>query len=151
MGSIIYSFLSESLLLDPSLVGRRFEGIADKALAIELNRYREFCLKHLDVLSEEVEPESGKLKIYAGSEASPRLLRQGAFYLDAVILQDPLFALTEPEHRVTAVWSKAFDMPRREGVDRGAIAIAAQQLVDSHAILTHRSGFCGIQQAGRQF
>jgi hypothetical protein len=130
MGSIIYSFLNDSLLFDPGLIDSKYADIADKALTIELRRYREFCLQHWSELSEEVAAEDGMLHLFAGSRANTRLLKQGALYFDAVILADPLFEQTEPEQDGASAWASVTGVPHRQGLDRPAIASAAKQLLD---------------------
>jgi hypothetical protein len=43
MGSRTFDFLTESFLLDDSLIGE-FRGIPESEIVGELKRYREFCL-----------------------------------------------------------------------------------------------------------
>lgn len=126
MGSILYTHLNDSLLLDKSLIADKFRSVSDSGLQIAMRQYREFCIAHLDDLIEEVAPEQGKLRLYVGDVADQRLLKQGAFYLDTVILSDPLFRLSEPEHESHGVWSQALDMPKPQRLDRSALVDAVE-------------------------
>lgn len=137
MGSIIYGHLNDSLLLDESLFADQFQGISDVALQIALKQYRDFCIANLDELLEEVSPEAGKLRLFAGENADERILKQGAFYLDTVIMADPLFKLTQPDHEVTSAWSKAFDMPNRERLDRDGVVQAAKTLLSCRSLVAN--------------
>lgn len=47
MGSYAYDYLNDSLLLDSTLVTRRYSGVSDAVLELELIKYREYCLKVL--------------------------------------------------------------------------------------------------------
>jgi hypothetical protein len=128
MGSIIYDHLNSSLLLDTSLIASQFHGVSESELCQALQQYRDFCISHFDQLLEEVSPEAGKLRLYIGGFADQRILKQGAFYLDTVIMSDPLFKLTEPEHKISSVWSKAMGMPHSHELNRGEVTQAARIL-----------------------
>jgi hypothetical protein len=96
MGSILYNFLSESFLLDARLVDEHYSSISEQELQSELNRYREFCLGHVKDLLEEVTGPSTALRLFGGKSFQRiETLKQSAFYLDAVVLPDPLFPLTQ--------------------------------------------------------
>ena len=129
MGSIIYSHLNDSLLLDKSLIASQFHGVSDIELHSSLKQYRDFCIAHFDELLEEVSPEAGKLRLFVGESADQRILKQGAFYLDTVIISDPLFKLTETDHKITSAWSKAFDMPNPDRLNRSKVVQAAKTLL----------------------
>jgi len=135
MGSIIYSHLNDSLLLDESLIADQFRSVSDVALKIALKQYREFCIAHLDDLLEEVAPQEGKLRLYVGDAADQRILKQGAFYLDTVILADPLFTMTEPDHESQRVWSKALEMPTPQRLNRRELLDAAKMLLSCRPLV----------------
>lgn len=135
MGSIIYGHLNGSLLLDESLIADQFQGVSDIALQLALKQYRDFCLANLDELLEEVSPEAGELRLFVGENADERILKQGAFYLNTVIMADPLFQLTRPDHEFTSAWSKAFDMPIPERLDRNRVVQAAKTLLSCRSLV----------------
>lgn len=135
MGSIIYSHLNNSLLLDKSLIVDHFKGVSDAALHLALKQYRDFCIANFDELLQEVSPEAGKLRLFMGEHADEAVLKQGAFYLDSVIVTDPLFKLTRPDHEVTSAWIKAFDMPSPKRLDRNEVAQAARTLLSCRSLV----------------
>lgn len=137
MGSIIYGHLNDSLLLDESLIAAQFQGVSDVALQLALKQYRDFCIANLDELLEEVSPEAGKLRLFVGENADERILKQGAFYLDTVIMADPLFNLTRPDHEATSAWSRAFDMPNPESLDRRGVVKAAKTLLSCRSLVAN--------------
>lgn len=129
MGSIIYNHLNDSLLLDKSLIDDQFHGVSEAELVLALKQYREFCIAHFDDLLAEVSPESGEIRLFIGENTDDRLLRQGAFYLHAVILTDPLFKLTEPKHEYSSTYSKAFNLPTKTVINREELVKAAKKLL----------------------
>jgi hypothetical protein len=137
MGSIIYGHLNDSLLLDKSLIANQFQGVSDVALQIALKQYRDFCIANLDELLEEVSPEAGKLRLFVGDNVDERILKQGAFYLDTVIMADPLFNLTRPDHEATSAWSKAFGMPTPERLGRNKVVQAARTLLSCRSLVAN--------------
>lgn len=136
MGSIIYGHLNDSLLLDKRLIASQFQGVSDLALQTALKRYRDFCISNFDELLEEVSPEPGKLRLFVGDSSDERVLKQGAFYLDTVILADPLIMLTTPDHEASSVWSKVLGMPSQDGPDRKKIVQAAKKLLNCQSLVT---------------
>lgn len=135
MGSIIYGYLSQSVLLHEPSVRRRFSGIPEEELRKALQQYREFCIQHLAELAEQVRPQAGRLRLFPGSMATPQLLKQAAWYLDTVVLSDPLFSLTEQEHPFTAAMLAATpELPTRR-FDRDAIARAAAELIAHRSLV----------------
>jgi hypothetical protein len=137
MGSIIYSHLNESLLLDKSLIAAQFQGVSDAELKHALEQYREYCISNFNELLEEVSPEAGKLRLFVGENASEKLLKQGALYLDRVIMADPLFALTQPEHETTSAWSKVLKIQPTESLDRNKIVKAVKILLSSRSLVAN--------------
>ena len=137
MGSIIYNHLNESLLLDKSLIAAQFQGVSDAELKHALEQYREYCISNFNELLEEVSPEAGKLRLFVGENASEKLLKQGALYLDRVIMADPLFALTQPEHEITAAWSKVLKFQPSESLDRNKIVKAVKILLSCRSLVAN--------------
>jgi hypothetical protein len=96
MGSILYDFLNESPLLDPSMIDEMYSLISENDLRSELDRYRSHCIAHFNDLLAEIGGEQMSLRLFAGKPFR-RIdsLKQAAFYLDAVVLPDPLFPHTQ--------------------------------------------------------
>lgn len=96
MGSRIFDFLTESFLLDDSLVRQGFRDVSDSEIVGELKRYREFCLSVAPELDVEIltGPKSN-LRLFSGiKHVGLDLLKQTTFYVHQHILYDPLFELT---------------------------------------------------------
>ncbi|WP_180132493.1 hypothetical protein [Rhodoferax sp. BLA1] len=137
MGSILYSHLNESLLLDKSLIAAQFQGVSDAELKNALKQYREFCIANFDELLEEVSPEAGKLRLFVGENADEKVLKQGALYLDTVIMADPLFELAQPDHEMTLAMSRALDMPPSKDLDRKKVVKAVKTLLSCRSLVAN--------------
>jgi hypothetical protein len=128
MGSRTYDFLSESLLFDESLISDQFRTVPDDELRKELQRYREFCLAHVDELERELHRDSSALKLFSANEKLHlNFLLQSAFYVQQYVLPDPLFALTYEKGSIHKSYDKLFGMPDK-GIDKREITGIARYL-----------------------
>lgn len=126
MGSILYDYLNDRLLLDASLIRDRFASVPDAELWQELQLYREFCLGRAGDLLAEIRAGEGKLRLFGGHTfQSDRRLRQAALYLDTVVLPDPLFELSRIPSEHASAMAQFLKMPQRDDLDRERIAKAA--------------------------
>lgn len=135
MGSIIYGHLNDSVLLDGRLIEAQYRGLSDVQLGAALQEYRDFCIARLDELLEEVAPQEGRLRLFVGEDVDERILRQGAFYLDTVIMADPLFKFTWREDEMASALSSSFGMARDVSLDRNGIAEAAKELLSCRPLV----------------
>jgi hypothetical protein len=98
MGTVLFDYLADSIFFDEQALS----AAKDDELAGELARYRDFTFENLDELSREVYARQSATKIFtgAGRPIDLKLLKQGAFYIEQFVLDDPLFRLTAigPEH-----------------------------------------------------
>lgn len=96
MGSVIYDFLTESLLFDDKLISDEFRCVDERLLLKSLEDYRDFVLSSLPAIEEEAKEDRSSTKIFSGSPRTGLdLLKQAAFYVHKFIIPDPLFPLTE--------------------------------------------------------
>ncbi|MNX31985.1 hypothetical protein D3C86_621840 [compost metagenome] len=134
-GLIIYSYLNESLLLDKSLIAVQFHGISEAELQRALQNYRDFCISNFDELLTEISPEDGRLRLFAGENVDERVLKQRAFYLDAIVVSDPLCSLAKPPHELASGFMEALHLPNQKAIDRKALAQAAKTLVSCRTLV----------------
>lgn len=137
MGSIIYSHLNNSLLLDKSLIAAEFHGVSEQELEDALKDYRDFCIKNFNELLEELSPEAKQTRLYVGKNVDSRLLKQGAFYLDTVIISDPLIELTRPDDGYSRAWSHMLKIPAPERIDRKKITDATKTLLSHRGLVAN--------------
>lgn len=98
MGSILFDFLTESVLFDPRHLKDQYVGLTDIEIGAVLRLYREFCLSHRDELIAEAVGTKSGFHVFPGTHSiSPNLLKQSALYVERYVLSDPLFPLTEQE------------------------------------------------------
>ena len=98
MGTKLFDYLHESIFFDAAAVSTGFSSVSEDDLRTELTRYRDFALANLDDLLHEIYACQSTTKIFTGVRRHRDdidLLKQGAFYIEQVVLDDPLFQLTK--------------------------------------------------------
>lgn len=131
MGSYVYDYLNDSLLLDNILVARLYQGISDLTLEKELVRYREYCLKVLPEVRNDVKTSNGALSCMATDTMSHiSQLKQAALYLEEAIVSDPIFKLTDFRTASTEAMTSFMGMALTSRIDRRELAKAAIRLIE---------------------
>ncbi|GIU32893.1 hypothetical protein [Shewanella sp. MBTL60-112-B2] len=130
MGSYIYDFLNDSLILDTSLISRDYQGISEKRLVQELSRYRTFSIMQIPFVSYDIRDNQGKLSS-TGSEffANDLMLKRAALYMDQIVLPDPIFPFTMPPHEQSEVFSQMLGFKQDGSIDRVKLAFYANQII----------------------
>lgn len=84
MGTKLFDYLGDSVLLDDHALSTEFAAITEDDLRMELARYREFALANLNELLAEVYACQSATKIFTGVRRPIELdlLKQGAFYIE---------------------------------------------------------------------
>ncbi|SDG19138.1 hypothetical protein SAMN04244560_01932 [Thermoanaerobacter thermohydrosulfuricus] len=103
MSNLIFDYLTESVLVDPRAIENGFSSFSNNDLEIELMKYRNYILKILHVLIDEIKGAQRNLSVQVESLETKlpdqRLLKQFALYMDKVIIDDPLFKLSRPDSK----------------------------------------------------
>lgn len=82
MGSILYDFLTDSFLFHEDAIENNFNSFTENEIKSELRRYREFILKNIGTLEEEIINHGSELKVLSSSREIPyHYLKQSAFYI----------------------------------------------------------------------
>jgi hypothetical protein len=129
MGSLLFDFLTESLLFKPDLIDEQFAGIDDKDLSAELQRYREYCLSHReDLVAEAVGTRTG-FRVFPGLDDVPlRHLKQTSLYVERYVLADPLFPFTEHETETARVMRSYLGHSNPHGINKAELAETLRRL-----------------------
>ena len=131
MGSVIYEFLTESLLFDEALIEENFLSIPESELQAEVDRYREFSVTRMKELIEEVHNTEGGLKVFGAEDYfSIAQLKQTALYLDQVIIPDPIFPYSYRKSDASKTMSQFLGMERGDAIDKRRIAEAVTIMKD---------------------
>jgi len=127
MGSPLYNFLTESFLLDSEHIEDGYDKFSDDELRQELDRYRDHALSEAPVPSDF---EQLDLRVSAGTNTvSLDKLKQGALYVEQVVVDDPLFRLTHRQSEIARVSSQALGFEKDpDRVDRRRLVAAASYL-----------------------
>ena len=129
MGSVIYDFLNDSFLFDETHQGKNYSSISESELRTELENYRDFALGNVSLVHEEIKCDSYQLKIFGAKEYfSVERLMQTAFYLDQIILPDPIFPFSHSESDISKTISQYLGMSKKDTIDRKSLAIEAKKM-----------------------
>lgn len=125
MGTKLFDYLADSIFFDEQALSTA----RDQDLAAELARYREFTLANLNELLREVYACESATKIFTGLRrpADLDLLKQGAFYIEQFVFDDPLFRLTKTSTEQGKVMSEYLGM-RGDSPLQPRVATAAASL-----------------------
>jgi len=104
---LVYSFLKDSFLFNDSFIVNSYFKISEKEIEKELENYRNFILKNINTLYEEVTINANQIKIFNIDNSIDLLkIKQMSFYLDQVIITDSLFEMTTPINSVQNTFSE---------------------------------------------
>ncbi|MCC6586997.1 MAG: hypothetical protein IT168_09930 [Bryobacterales bacterium] len=128
MGSILFDFLTESLLFQERNLHDSYSGIAEADLLRALQEYRQFCISNQDELVAEAVRGDKCFTLFPGMHPVPlQVLKQSALYVERYVLTDPLFMLTRVGHSTEQELRSHFGGMRKE-VDRQEVARAVLTL-----------------------
>lgn len=129
MGSILFDFLTESVLFDPTHLEDEYRNLPDKEIEEILQRYREFCLSHREELVAEAVGKNSGFRVFPGTHLpDPRLLKQSALYVERYVLSDPLFPLSQTERSYDRTMRSYFGHDDPHRLDRTRLAAAVKEL-----------------------
>jgi hypothetical protein len=129
MGSILFDFLTESVLFESDHLEDKYVALPDRELTEALQGYRDFCLSHREELIAEAVGTRSGLRVFPGTHwVDPNLLKQSALYVERFILSDPLFPLTEQEKPSNRAMRSYLGHENPHRLDRARLAEAVAQL-----------------------
>lgn len=131
MGSYVYEYLNDSLILDSSLFLNLYRGVSDRELEKELITYRECCLKALPDIRSELKATDGTVSCMATDTmvCIPKL-KQAALYLEEAVVADPIFKLTDFRTSHTDTIMAFMGMSSIPKINRQELAKAAIKLIE---------------------
>lgn len=130
MGSFIYNFLNDSLLLDQSLIRDNYRTISNDRLIQELVSYRSFCIQNMPQIVSEIKADSSKLSCLGGDGLSDlSSLKRSALYLEQMVLPDPIFPFTEEESQISKTMSEYLGLKKSSVIDKVSLARAAEKII----------------------
>ncbi|KFI11373.1 hypothetical protein IX95_14960 [Vibrio sp. B183] len=136
MGSYVYDYLNDSLLLDSTLVTRFYSGLSDAVLEQELIKYREYCLKVLPAIRDAVKSNGVVSCLATDTLSHTSHLKQAALYLEEAVVADPVFELTDFRTQATEALTSFMGMASTPKVDRQKLAKAAVRLIELRPLVS---------------
>lgn len=129
MGSVAYNFLADSFLFNQSYIDNQYKNISENELKQELKNYRDFLLTNLTESEREILNNPSNLKLYTGTtQPLLSLLTQSAFYLDQVVITDPLFPFTHEMSETAQTINTFFGIKQENTLNRTRLLNAVKYL-----------------------
>lgn len=129
MGSVVFDFLNDSFLFDIALQNDNYSSVSEDDLKKELGRYREYTLSNVGSIHGEITAIDYQLRVFGAQDYfSVAHLMQTAFYLDQVVLLDPILPFSRTESGVSKSMSQFLGMERNDNIDRNSLAKAAVKM-----------------------
>jgi len=126
MSKIIYNYLTESELFNPSNLDDNFKKYTDIEVKTALESYRNYVLANWDIIIKEIIDQSSELSVQTESLnhflPSEQLLKQLATYMDQIIINDPVFDLTHVPSKLSDDWSELLGLNKNHVIDRNKLS-----------------------------
>ncbi|MBN7576343.1 hypothetical protein C1H57_15150 [Clostridium sp. 2-1] len=124
MSNLLYDFLVSSELFNDNYIEEEYSKLSDKDLIKILTDYREYVLNCKE-LKEELINQDSKLSIQMESFnkflPNEELLKQLAFYMDKIIINDPIFQMTNLKNEQSKVMNNYLGLKEQKVIDRKAL------------------------------
>lgn len=130
MGSYVYDYLNDSILFDVTLIKTCYFGVSEERLLSELHQYRQYCIMHLPQIAYDIQQHQSSLScLGVKGFDSEQELKRAALYMDQMVLPDPIFPFSLPDHELSEVFSIAVGLERKKMIDRIALAESALYVI----------------------
>jgi hypothetical protein len=127
VGSLLYDFLNESVLYQESSLSDNYRTLSEAELRAELEKYRTYVVSNIGELLEEIAESQGGIQLYSPNAINDiPSLTQFAFYLDRIVLPDPIFPFTEPRSDIADSFKKFMGGEEEDHVNREELAAAVR-------------------------
>ena len=136
MSQIIYNFLKESFLYDNKLIEKEYSSITDIEIKNEFKKYREYILKNISKLHDEITLYANQIKIFNVDKLIDfTKIRQMSFYLDQVIVSDPLFKVCTPSNLHQDIFSEYLGVTKDNSFSRKELIKVIKNFKDSEILV----------------
>lgn len=119
MSQIIYDFLKDSFLYDDKFIKNQYSLVSEVEIKNEFTKYRNYILKNMSKLHEEITLYANQIKIFSIDKFIDfSKIRQMSFYLDQVIISDPLFKIATPSSLTQDVFSEYLGVKKESMINK---------------------------------
>ncbi len=137
MSHINYDFLVDSLFWGQGLENN-YSDYSDDDIHNELTAYRKHVLNNIESIRSEILEDKRKIKVTVesfGNRPNEDTLKQLALYMDCVLIDDPLFRMTEPRSKSTEVMSRYLGMKSEGHIDRATLVAAINYMKNNTRLI----------------
>ncbi|WP_044418986.1 hypothetical protein [Halarcobacter anaerophilus] len=136
MSKIIYDFLKNSFLYDDRFIENKYSLVTDTEIENEFIKYRDYILKNINKLYEEITLYADQIKIFNVDKLVDfKKIRQMSFYLDQVIISDPLFKLCTPSNLNQDVFSEYLGITKDNSLNREELIRVINNFKDAETLV----------------
>lgn len=136
MSKLIFDFLSDSLLLDTTLINENYRSISNEKLLFEIRAYREYCIKNLGDLTLEINNSTNILScLGSGGMSELSSLKRSALYVEQMVLPDPIFPFSESDDEFKDALFQYAGLPTRGVINKIKLANAASKLLSTRSMV----------------
>ena len=130
MSSELFEFVSESVLFDRGQIERQYRNLSEDELERELVAYRTLQLANSPAVEKRVRDNPSALKFFTGStDPVFDLLKQSAWYLDQIVIADPVFPSTHQWSEHAKTMNELIGLKNDGALNRLKLARSAQYLI----------------------
>ncbi len=136
MSKIIYDFLKNSFLYDDRFIENKYSLVTDTEIENEFTKYRDYILKNINKLYEKITLYANQIKIFNVDKLVDfKKIRQMFFYLDQVIISDPLFKLCTPSKLNQDVFSEYLGITKDNSLNREELIRVINNFKDAETLV----------------
>jgi hypothetical protein len=129
MSKILYNYLNESLLFCDDYILNNYQQLSEIELRNELTKYREYCIKNIEKIFNEIKLYKHDIKIFSANYIiDTARLMQTAFYIDQVTLPDLIFEHTYEKSNASNVFAEFNGILENNLINRISLSKSAKIL-----------------------
>lgn len=136
MSQIVYDFLKDSFLYDDKYIENYYSIVSELELKNEFTKYRNYILKNMSKLHEEITLYANQIKIFSIDKFIDfSKIRQMSFYLDQVIISDPLFKIATPSSLNQDVFSEYLGVKKESTINKKGLTEIIQNFKKAEVLV----------------
>lgn len=136
MSKLIYTFLKNSFLYEDKFLINDYSKFSDKEIEKEFERYRNYILKNIHNLYEEITIYANQIKIFNTSTLMNfSKIKQMSIYLDQVIITDPLFEISTPTNTTQNIFNEYMGAKKDNLINRKNLVEIIQKFKNAEILV----------------
>ena len=136
MSKLIYTFLKNSFLYEDKFLINNYSKFSEKEIQKEFERYRNYILKNIHNLYEEITIYANQIKIFnTNTLMNFSKIKQMSIYLDQVIITDPLFEISTPTNTTQNTFNEYLGVKKDNLINRKNLVEIIQKFKNAEILV----------------